>query len=113
MARDRFLPQSLSAVHRKFMTPYRAEIAVGVVVAVLAGTAELRDAIGFSSFAVLVYYAIANASAWTLGEKVVPTLGVVGCICVAVALPLQSVISGAAVLLAGALVYLVRRVLMR
>jgi APA family basic amino acid/polyamine antiporter len=113
MARDHYLPQSLSAVHRKFMTPYRAEIAVGVVVAVLAGTAELRDAIGFSSFAVLVYYAIANASAWTLGEKVVPTLGVVGCICVAVALPLQSVIAGAAVLLAGALVYLVRRVLMR
>ena len=31
------------------------------------GVADLRSAIGFSSFAVLTYYGIANAAAWTLG----------------------------------------------
>ena len=113
MARDRYLPQWLSAVHTRFGTPYRAELAVGVVVAVLAGTTDVRHAIGFSSFAVLVYYAIANASAWTLGGRIVPTLGVVGCVVVALALPLPSVVAGAAVLLAGAVVYLVRRKVMR
>jgi basic amino acid/polyamine antiporter, APA family len=110
MARDHYLPQQLSAVQPRFGTPYRAEIAVGLVVAVLAGTADVRDAIGFSSFAVLVYYAIANASAWTLGGRIVPTLGVIGCVVVAAALPLQSVVAGAAVLLAGMVVYVVRRV---
>ena len=69
MARDHYLPQQLSVVHPTFATPYRAEIAVGIAVAVLAGTTDIRNAIGFSSFAVLVYYAIANASAWTLGAR--------------------------------------------
>jgi len=113
MARDHYLPQALSAVHSRFGTPYRAELAVGVVVAVLAGTTDVRHAIGFSSFAVLVYYAIANASAWTLGGRIVPALGVVGCVVVALALPLPSVVAGAAVLLAGIVVYLVRRKVMR
>ena len=113
MARDHYLPHQLSVVHPRFATPYRAEIAVGLVVALLAATSDIRNAIGFSSFAVLAYYAIANASAWTLDGKVVPTLGAVGCIVIALALPLPSVVAGAAVLLAGALVYAGRRVLLR
>jgi APA family basic amino acid/polyamine antiporter len=32
----------------------------------VAAVVDVRGAIGFSSFAVLLYYAIANASAWTL-----------------------------------------------
>ena len=35
MARDRHLPGTLAAIHPRFDTPYRAEIAVGVVVAVV------------------------------------------------------------------------------
>jgi APA family basic amino acid/polyamine antiporter len=109
MARDHYLPQQLSAVHLKFKTPYRAEVAVGVVVAVVAGTADVRSAIGFSSFAVLVYYAIANASAWTLGGKIVPTAGFVGCLVLAFALPLNSVLVGTVVLLVGTVAYAARR----
>jgi APA family basic amino acid/polyamine antiporter len=77
------------------------------VVAVLAGTTEVRSAIGFSSFAVLVYYAIANASAWTLGGRVVPTIGFIGCLVLAIALPLNSVLLGTAVLLVGTTAYAV------
>jgi basic amino acid/polyamine antiporter, APA family len=109
MARDHYLPQQLSAVHPRFKTPYRAEVAVGVVVAVLAGTTEVRSAIGFSSFAVLVYYAIANASAWTLGGRVVPTIGFIGCLVLAIALPLNSVLLGTAVLLVGTTAYAAHR----
>ncbi|MGE2716847.1 APC family permease [Mycolicibacterium litorale] len=109
MARDRHLPAGLAAVHSRFGSPHRAEVAVGVVVAVLAATVDLREAIGFSSFAVLVYYAVANASAWTLGHRVVPAVGLVGCLVVAFALPWTSVVAGLAVLAAGALVYAVRR----
>ncbi len=80
MARDRRLPHALSAVHPRFDSPYRAEIAVGAVVAVIAAVADVRGAIGFSSFAVLIYYAIANAAAWTLGARVVPAAGMAGCL---------------------------------
>jgi APA family basic amino acid/polyamine antiporter len=56
-----------------------------------------------------VYYAIANASAWTLGRHIVPALGLAGCVALAVALPVQAVVSGVGVLMLGALIYVVRR----
>ena len=109
MARDRHLPRALSAVHPRFGVPHRAELAVGLVVAVLAATADVRGAIGFSSFAVLVYYAIANASAWTLARRAVPGAGMVGCLVLALSLPVTSVVAGAVVLGVGAAVYAARR----
>ncbi|MEV7683441.1 APC family permease [Streptomyces sp. NPDC088341] len=115
MARDRHLPHVLAAVHPRFKVPQRAELAVGAVVALAAATVDVRGAIGFSSFGVLVYYAVANAAALTLTRaekrppRAVPVLGLVGCLLLAFALPLSSVVSGAAVLAAGAAVYAVRR----
>lgn len=115
MARDRHLPHALAAVHPRFKVPHRAELAVGAVVAVVAATVDVRDAIGFSSFGVLAYYAVANASAWTLGpgegrpHRLVPAVGLTGCLALAFALPSASVVSGAAVLVAGGAAYWVRR----
>jgi APA family basic amino acid/polyamine antiporter len=110
MARDGNLPRPLAAVHPRFSVPHHAEVTVGVVVAVLVVFADLRGAIGFSSFAVLTYYAIANASAWTLrGDRIIPTLGLLGCIVLGCTLPVSSIVTGGAVLAAGALAWLVRR----
>ncbi|MER6257216.1 APC family permease [Streptomyces sp. NPDC001584] len=112
MARDGHLPRALAAVHPRHQLPHHAELAVGAVVAVLAATADLRGAIGFSSFGVLVYYAIANASAWTLDsavkDRAVAVAGLSGCVVLACALPLASVAWGAAVLVVGVLAYGVR-----
>lgn len=110
MARDRHLPPALGVVHPRFGVPHRAEVTVGVVVAVLAAVADLRGAIGFSSFAVLLYYAIANASAATLGRRVIPAVGLAGCLVLAFTLPLSSVLTGLAVVALGAAVYGGRRV---
>ncbi|MEV7085176.1 APC family permease [Streptomyces sp. NPDC093085] len=115
MARDRHLPYALAAVHPRFKVPHRAEVLVGAVVAVAAATADVRGAIGFSSFGVLAYYAVANAAAWTLTEdegrpnRLIPALGLAGCLALAFALPLSSVVSGAAVLACGAAVHGIRR----
>ncbi|CAO0831477.1 hypothetical protein GCM10010298_67930 [Streptomyces microflavus] len=93
--------------------PHRAELAVCAVVTVLAATLDVREAIGFSSFGVLAYYAVANASAWTLiasegcPARIIPVIGLAGCLVLACALPASSVVSGAAVLAA----YGVRRML--
>ncbi|MFD7471099.1 APC family permease [Streptomyces sp. NPDC059837] len=112
MARDGRLPGALAAVHPRFQVPHRAELAVGAVVAALAATVDVRGAIGFSSFGVLTYYAVANASAWTLSPapaaRVVPVVGIVGCVTLAFALPAVSVVVGAAVLGVGAAAYGVR-----
>ncbi|BBY36873.1 putative transporter [Mycobacterium mantenii] len=115
MARDRHLPHALAAVHPRFQVPHRAELLIGVCVAILAATTDLRGAIGFSSFAVLIYYAIANASAFTLGpdegrpHRAIPVIGLLGCVLLAFAMPLPSVLSGAAVLGIGVAAYLIRR----
>ena len=115
MARDRHLPHVLSAVHPRFQVPHRAELLVGAVVAVLAASVDLRGAIGFSSFAVLTYYGIANASAGTLRadegrpRRVIPVAGLVGCVVFAFAMPLSSVLSGLAVLGIGVAAYAIRR----
>jgi basic amino acid/polyamine antiporter, APA family len=115
MARDRHLPHVLAAVHPRFKVPHRAELLVGAVVLVLAATADVRGAIGFSSFGVLAYYAIANTSAFTLTPdegrpaRIVPVLGLVGCLILAFTLPATSIGWGAAVLTLGALAYGLRR----
>lgn len=119
MARDRFLPHSLAAVHPRFAVPHRAELAVGLLVAVAAATVDLRTAIGFSSFGVLLYYAVANAAAWTLTRaenrppRAVPALGLLGCLALACTLPTPAVLSGAAVVALGSLAYAVRKLLHR
>ncbi|MFJ8634617.1 APC family permease [Streptomyces sp. NPDC093568] len=113
MARDRHLPGALAAVHPRFQVPHRAELAVGAVVAVLAATVDVRGAIGFSSFGVLAYYAVANASAWTLNStpasRIVPAVGLLGCVVLAFSLPGISVVVGAGVLAVGVVAYGVRR----
>ncbi|WP_067977610.1 APC family permease [Nocardia caishijiensis] len=115
MARDGHLPGTLAAVHPRYAVPHHAELAVGVVVAVLAATVDLRAAIGFSSFAVLGYYLVANLSAATLSAaenrpaRWVPVVGALGCVVVGFALPLSSVLAGLAVLALGAAFYAARR----
>ncbi|MFF2902036.1 APC family permease [Streptomyces sp. NPDC057966] len=115
MARDRYLPHGLAAVHPRFGVPHRAELAVGAIVALLAATTDVRGAIGFSSFGVLAYYAIANVAAWSLTEeegrpnRLIPVIGLVGCAALAFALPVSTVVPGTAVLVLGAALYGLRK----
>ncbi len=114
MAGESEMPRWLGAVHPIHRVPHHAQMAVGVVVAVLVVVTDLRHAIGFSSFCVLTYYAIANASAWTLPPeqrrtpRPVAVAGLAGCTILAFTLPAASVLSGAGVLGLGAAVWLVR-----
>jgi APA family basic amino acid/polyamine antiporter len=70
---------------------------------------DLRGALGFSSFGVLIYYAIANASAFTQPPedrrwpRPLQVIGVLGCLVLAVSLPVASVLAGAAMLTLGLL----------
>jgi APA family basic amino acid/polyamine antiporter len=117
MAANGDLPRVLDAVHPDHRVPHRAELAAGAAVTVLVLVADLRSAIGFSSFAVLTYYAIANAAAWTLPAaqrrwpRMLSVLGVAGCALLAFTLPEVSVLVGGGVLALGALIWFVRAAL--
>jgi basic amino acid/polyamine antiporter, APA family len=108
------LPRAMAAVHPRYRVPHRAELAVGVVVAAAVAVADLRDAIGFSAFTVLLYYAVTNASALRLSRderrwpRAIAGLGLAGCVVLAFSLPLASVIAGTVVLLVGACMHALR-----
>ncbi|WP_216592831.1 APC family permease [Verrucosispora sioxanthis] len=116
MARHRDLPAGLAAVHPRYRVPHRAELAVAAVVILVVVLGDVRGAIGFSACTVLVYYAITNAAALTLGrepERKLPVqalavAGLVGCVLLAVNLPLSSVLAGFGVLALGAVWYALR-----
>ena len=99
MARERDLPGPLGAVSQRHRVPWAAELAVAGLVVVLVLVGDVRTVIGFSSFGVLVYYALANLSALTLRQRpgwaprAVNALGLAGCLVLAFTLPWQSVVT--------------------
>lgn len=107
MARERDLPHSLAAIHPRFSTPHRAELTVGVAVVLLIMFFDLRTAIGFSSFGVLVYYLIANIAAFKQprDERLSPAwlavAGAIGCAVLVATLPPSAVIGGLAMFAVG------------
>ncbi len=109
MARNRDLPGWLHAVHPTYRTPHHAEAVVAVLVSILVLTTDLRGVIGFSSFTILVYYAIANASAFTQPTaqrrwpRALNVTGLVACTVLVASLPLGAVVAGLAVFAAGLL----------
>ena len=77
------------------------------MVIVLTAAVDLRGAIGFSGVTILTYYAITNAACLTLPRsqrrwpRSIAVVGLVGCVALAVMLPLAAIVTGAGVLLAG------------
>ena len=115
MARRRELPAYFDAVHPVHRTPHRAELTAAAVVCAVVFVADVRNAIGFSSFAILTYYALANASAYRLAAderrwpRPLSAVGLALCVLLALTLPLDAVIGGFILLAAGSVVWAARR----
>lgn len=107
MARNGDLPRWLASVHPRYRVPDHAELAVAFVVVILVLTTDLRNAIGFSSFGVLLYYAVANASAYAQPSerrrwpRALNVVGLAGCLVLVVTLPWSAIVAGAAVIATG------------
>ncbi len=114
MAREDDLPRWLAAVHPRHRVPHHAEVALAVAVCALVLTVDLRGAIGFSSFGVLLYSLVANLAAFTQDDehrrfpRVLQVLGAVMCAVLVVTLPVSAVLGGVAVFVVGVAYRLVR-----
>lgn len=119
MARESDLPRFLTAVHPRWQVPRRAEIAIAVLVIAIVLIADLRDAIGFSSFGVLLYYLIANAAAFRQRAaarrypRALQVLGALGCLVLVNTLPVVASLIGTGVVLVGVAYRMLRLRLMR
>jgi APA family basic amino acid/polyamine antiporter len=119
MAREGDVPRFLAAVDARHHVPRRAEIAIAAVVIAIVLVADLRDAIGFSSFGVLLYYLIANAAAFRQDDaarrspRALQVIGALGCLLLVNTLPVAASIVGTLVVLLGVAYRLLRLRLVR
>jgi APA family basic amino acid/polyamine antiporter len=109
MSRAGDLPRPLAQVDEGHGVPQTAEVVVCAVVVLLVVAFDVRAVIGFSSFGVLVYYAVANAAAFTQEpahrrwSRTWQVLGLLGCLVLVVTLPRAAVLTGVCVLAVGVL----------
>ncbi|WP_136025103.1 APC family permease [Microbacterium sp. K27] len=107
MAREGDVPRFLAKIDRNHQVPQRAEITIALIVIAIVLVADLRGAIGFSSFGVLLYYLIANAAAFRQRgrarryPRALQVLGALGCLVLVNTLPVFASIIGTAVVLLG------------
>ena len=103
MSRDRHLPRALAHESTRGV-PAAAQVAVALVVVAALPFVDAVEAVAASSGCVLVYYALTNAAALTLDGTVLRVLavaGLVGCVLLALSLPLAGVLWTVAVVLVG------------
>jgi basic amino acid/polyamine antiporter, APA family len=116
MARHGDLPRGFAHIDPRRSLPLRAELTVAAVVIVLVVFMDLRGAIGFSGVAILTYYAITNAAALRLSAterqwpRPIAWIGLVGCVVLAVTLPITQFLIAITVGMAG---LILRQVLQR
>lgn len=112
MATHRDLPAYFTHLHPVYGVPYRLEITVAVAVTALILFFDVRSAIGFSSFGVLLYYCVANLAAFTQiapyrrYPRALQVAGAAGCCLVVGTLPPTSIAGGLLLLGVGLAVYL-------
>lgn len=119
MAQNGDLPRFLGTISAKSSVPFAAELSVAVVVIALLLSTDVLTMVGFSSFGVLLYYALTNLSALTLTQRpwhaprVLNVAGFVGCVALAATLPSRSIGVMVAVLAVGIVIRLVARLARR
>ena len=96
MAKGGDAPAGLGAVSERRI-PHRAGIVAAILAAVLVSAGELVWALALSGASILLYYSVAHLAAWTLpgpGRRVVPVLGILGCVLVFGALAATAFLGG-------------------
>jgi APA family basic amino acid/polyamine antiporter len=113
MARRSELPRWFAAIDERRSLPVRAELSVAAVTIVLVHTLSITSSIAVSGAAVLMYYALTNLSALRLAaherrwHPAIAAGGLVGCLVLVAALPLEAILGGLVVIVAGVLVRIV------
>ncbi|HSU16903.1 APC family permease [Longimicrobium sp.] len=117
MARRGDLPRPLAKVDARSGAPRRAVVLVGAGAALAAAFGTLRAIAPAASFAILLYYALANLAALRMPREgrlypdAVPAVGLAACALLAASIPPRTMGVGIAVLAAGFIVRAAARTL--
>jgi len=109
MGRRHDLLPAFQKVHERYRIPHLGILVTGGIILLLTILGNFDFILRSAAFTILLYYSITNVAAMKQNEdeqiygKVVPVLGLIGCIVMALSLPLDVIITGF-ILLAGGFV---------
>lgn len=107
MGRRHDVPQFFTRLTVIGRTPWVSTIAIGLIVAALASTGDIKTTWSFSAFTVLIYYAITNLAALQLKPEnrlyhpVFPWTGLMGCLGLACWVEWKVWLAGTGIIFAG------------
>ncbi len=109
MARNKDFFPTFQKVSTRYKVPSSAIIATGAIIALLVVLGTFEFILASAAFSILLYYSITNLAAMRQPEadrlyaKIIPILGLIGCLLMAFSLQWKVIVSGGILLLVGLL----------
>ncbi|MBX2939804.1 MAG: amino acid permease [Ferruginibacter sp.] len=107
MGRRNDLPPIFQKVHQTYHVPHWGIIWTGFIIMLLTITGTFEFIVRAATFTILLYYSITNVAALKQQKqdqkygRLIPVLGLIGCLVMSVSLPFNVIITGAGLLLIG------------
>lgn len=107
MGRRNDLPPIFKKIHKRYRVPHIGILITGIIIMVLTLVGTFEFIVRAATFTILLYYSITNIAAIKQPKKdrmygrLIPLLGLAGCLVMSVSLPFNVILSGIGLLLAG------------
>lgn len=107
MGRRNDLPPVFQTIHHNYRVPHLGIIITGLIILLLTIIGNFGFIVRAASFTILLYYSITNIAALKQPRKeqtygrAIPVLGLMGCLIMSVSLPLNVILTGIGLLIAG------------
>lgn len=107
MGRRNDLPSFFKTIHKRYQIPHIGIFITGGIILLLSIIGSFEFIVRAATFTILLYYSITNIAAIKqprserMYGRLVPVLGLIGCLAMSVSLPLNVIASGVGLLLIG------------
>ena len=112
MGRRNDLPPFFQHIHGRYKVPHLGILFTGLFILILTLTGSFEFIVRAATFTILLYYSITNIAALRQPRseqrfgRVIPILGLIGCLVMSASLPLNVILVGVGLLIAGFLLRL-------
>lgn len=107
MGRRNDLPPVFRSINEKYRVPHIGILITGLIILILTLIGSFEFIVRASTFTILLYYSITNIAAIKQPKKdrmygkLIPILGLIGCLAMSASLPLYVILTGIGLLLTG------------
>ena len=107
MGRRNDMPSIFEKIHERYRVPHIGILITGAIILILTVVGTFEFILRSATFTILLYYSITNIAALRQPKKdrmynrIVPVLGLIGCLVMSVSLPFNVIVSGIGLLIAS------------